>query len=144
MTRFDKSHTPRKRFGQNFLRDPGVTHRIVSAIHPREGEHLVDLYSPQLYAAQRELIEARRAVDRLGDDATPFMRQSSARTLASVREKLSLWGLIESLQRRFEDSGLEPSLVDAAVVFRVGTLLSSKSKNDQRRLTVVDLCPKPV
>jgi 16S rRNA (adenine1518-N6/adenine1519-N6)-dimethyltransferase len=36
-------HRPRKRFGQNFLRDPGVIHRIVSAIHPREEEHLVEI-----------------------------------------------------------------------------------------------------
>jgi 16S rRNA (adenine1518-N6/adenine1519-N6)-dimethyltransferase len=36
-------HQPRKRFGQNFLRDEGVIDRIVSAIHPREGDHLVEI-----------------------------------------------------------------------------------------------------
>jgi len=28
-------HTPRKRFGQNFLIDDGIVHAIVNAIHPQ-------------------------------------------------------------------------------------------------------------
>ena len=37
------AHTARKRFGQNFLHDPGVIARIVAAIAPRRGEHLVEI-----------------------------------------------------------------------------------------------------
>lgn len=37
------SHTARKRFGQNFLHDPGVIARIVAAIAPRAGDHLVEI-----------------------------------------------------------------------------------------------------
>jgi len=37
------SHRPRKRFGQNFLHDPGTIHRIVEAIAPRPGERLVEI-----------------------------------------------------------------------------------------------------
>lgn len=37
------AHKPRKRFGQNFLHDQGVLQRIVDAIYPREGEHLVEI-----------------------------------------------------------------------------------------------------
>ncbi|TLX63087.1 16S rRNA (adenine(1518)-N(6)/adenine(1519)-N(6))-dimethyltransferase [Stutzerimonas nosocomialis] len=36
-------HRARKRFGQNFLHDAGVIHRILRAIHPREGERLVEI-----------------------------------------------------------------------------------------------------
>jgi 16S rRNA (adenine1518-N6/adenine1519-N6)-dimethyltransferase len=36
-------HTPRKRFGQNFLRDEGVIDRIAAAVHAREGDHLVEI-----------------------------------------------------------------------------------------------------
>jgi len=36
-------HRARKRFGQNFLHDAGVIHRILRAIQPREGEHLVEI-----------------------------------------------------------------------------------------------------
>lgn len=37
------NHTPRKRFGQNFLRDPSVVHRIVLAIAPNADDHLVEI-----------------------------------------------------------------------------------------------------
>ncbi|PLW81056.1 16S rRNA (adenine(1518)-N(6)/adenine(1519)-N(6))-dimethyltransferase [Kineobactrum sediminis] len=37
------SHTPRKRFGQNFLQDDGVIARIADAVHPLPGEHLVEI-----------------------------------------------------------------------------------------------------
>lgn len=36
-------HRPRKRFGQHFLHDPRVIQRIVDAIAPRAGEHLVEI-----------------------------------------------------------------------------------------------------
>ncbi|MGD8547965.1 MAG: rRNA adenine N-6-methyltransferase family protein, partial [Thiohalophilus sp.] len=34
-------HRPRKRFGQNFLHDPGVIQRIIDNIAPRPDDHLV-------------------------------------------------------------------------------------------------------
>lgn len=37
------SHIPRKRFGQNFLRDHGVIRHIVHAISPGSEEHLVEI-----------------------------------------------------------------------------------------------------
>jgi 16S rRNA (adenine1518-N6/adenine1519-N6)-dimethyltransferase len=36
-------HTPRKRFGQHFLSDQDIIQRIVSALSPRVGEHLVEI-----------------------------------------------------------------------------------------------------
>jgi len=37
------SHTPRKRFGQNFLRDTGVIDRIVAAIAPEPGQAMLEI-----------------------------------------------------------------------------------------------------
>jgi 16S rRNA (adenine1518-N6/adenine1519-N6)-dimethyltransferase len=37
------NHRPRKRFGQNFLHDPGIIQRIVQAIAPRPGDNLVEI-----------------------------------------------------------------------------------------------------
>ncbi len=37
------NHRPRKRFGQNFLVDRSVAQRIVTAIEPRAGDHLVEV-----------------------------------------------------------------------------------------------------
>jgi 16S rRNA (adenine1518-N6/adenine1519-N6)-dimethyltransferase len=49
-------HTPRKRFGQNFLIDDGVIHAIVNAIHPQAGETVVEI-GPGLGALTRPLLE---------------------------------------------------------------------------------------
>ncbi|AAZ98293.1 ribosomal RNA 16S rRNA dimethylase [Thiobacillus denitrificans ATCC 25259] len=49
-------HTPRKRFGQNFLIDDGIVHAIVNAIHPQAGETVVEI-GPGLGALTRPLLE---------------------------------------------------------------------------------------
>jgi 16S rRNA (adenine1518-N6/adenine1519-N6)-dimethyltransferase len=37
------NHRPRKRFGQNFLHDPGIIQRIIQAISPLPGDKLVEI-----------------------------------------------------------------------------------------------------
>jgi 16S rRNA (adenine1518-N6/adenine1519-N6)-dimethyltransferase len=37
------SHRPRKRFGQHFLHDPAVVQRIIAAIAPAPGDHIVEI-----------------------------------------------------------------------------------------------------
>jgi 16S rRNA (adenine1518-N6/adenine1519-N6)-dimethyltransferase len=49
-------HTPRKRFGQNFLIDDGIIHAIVNSIHPQAGETVVEI-GPGLGALTRPLLE---------------------------------------------------------------------------------------
>ncbi len=36
-------HIARKRFGQNFLHDPSIIQRIITAIHPQPDEHVVEI-----------------------------------------------------------------------------------------------------
>ncbi len=49
-------HTPRKRFGQNFLIDDGIIHAIVHAIHPQPGETVVEI-GPGLGALTKPLLD---------------------------------------------------------------------------------------
>ena len=51
------SHRARKRFGQNFLVDQGVINRIVEAIDPQPGQHIVEI-GPGQAALTRKLINA--------------------------------------------------------------------------------------
>ena len=51
-----KGHTPRRRFGQNFLVDPHYVRRIVEAVDPRPGEHIVEI-GPGLAALTGQAIE---------------------------------------------------------------------------------------
>lgn len=58
----ERPHRPRKRFGQHFLRDPGVVERIVAAIRPIPGDRLVEI-GPGLGALTRPLLEAAGGLD---------------------------------------------------------------------------------
>ena len=69
-------HRARKRFGQNFLRDPGIISRIVRAIAPRPGERLVEI-GPGQGALTEPLVEAadgRLEVIELDRDLIPGLR----------------------------------------------------------------------
>ncbi|NBB94779.1 MAG: DUF3347 domain-containing protein [Planctomycetes bacterium] len=57
------------------------------------GEHLADLYSPDLLAAQEEYIQARRAVEGLAANGGGIVAESTRATLEAAREKLRLLGI---------------------------------------------------
>jgi 16S rRNA (adenine1518-N6/adenine1519-N6)-dimethyltransferase len=72
-----RQHTPRKRFGQNFLRDPAVVDRIIAAINPGVGDHLVEI-GPGQGALTGELLAsgARTDVIELDRDLIPGLLAS--------------------------------------------------------------------
>jgi 16S rRNA (adenine1518-N6/adenine1519-N6)-dimethyltransferase len=55
-------HIPRKRFGQHFLHNQTIIERIVAAIQPRKGDHLVEI-GPGRGALTRPLLAAAGALD---------------------------------------------------------------------------------
>ena len=59
----------------------------------KRGDHLAEIYSPELLVAQTELIEAHRGVTTQTENATPAAVELARETLAAAREKLRLWGL---------------------------------------------------
>lgn len=71
---------PRKRFGQHFLHDPAVIRRIVQAVAPQAGGHLVEI-GPGRGAMTQLLLESHGALDAIEID----------RDLAALlREKFAL------------------------------------------------------
>lgn len=56
------AHAPRRRFGQNFLHDPGAIRRIVAAISPRPHQRLVEI-GPGEGAITLPLLAAAGALD---------------------------------------------------------------------------------
>ena len=68
-------HQARKRFGQNFLHDPGVIERIVRSIHPQADDNLVEI-GPGLGALTEELlaVNPRLQVVELDRDLIPILR----------------------------------------------------------------------
>jgi len=70
------THRARKRFGQNFLHDPGIIQRIVRSIAPQRDNHLVEI-GPGLGALTRPLLEAAGALEvvELDRDLVPRLAQ---------------------------------------------------------------------
>lgn len=68
-------HQARKRFGQNFLHDPGVIERIVRAINPKPDDAIVEI-GPGLGAITEEILalNPRLQVVELDRDLIPVLR----------------------------------------------------------------------
>jgi 16S rRNA (adenine1518-N6/adenine1519-N6)-dimethyltransferase len=75
------NHRPRKRFGQNFLHDPGIIQRIVAAIDPKPGDHIAEI-GPGQGAITQHLIDACGAMDviELDRDLVPLLEEQFAGT----------------------------------------------------------------
>ena len=61
----------------------------------RKGDHLAEIYSPEIYVAQREVIEATKAIRNQSANSSNPVRQTRQRLLNAAREKLRLLQLSE-------------------------------------------------
>jgi 16S rRNA (adenine1518-N6/adenine1519-N6)-dimethyltransferase len=91
-------HVPRKRFGQHFLHDPYVLQRIVAAINPQPGDHVVEI-GPGEGALTR-----------------PLLARLPALTVVEIDRDLA-----SRLQTEFPPARLDVRLADA-LEFDFGTL----------------------
>ncbi|GMU20798.1 MAG: hypothetical protein AMXMBFR13_08940 [Phycisphaerae bacterium] len=88
---------------------PGRLDRLFvdyTGIFVRKGDHLAEIYSPELLVAQREYLlalEARERAAQGGLNLSPTERTGADAMLQSARRKLELWGIpedqIEALRR---------------------------------------------
>lgn len=76
-----------------------------TGITVKKGDRLVYMYSPQLLAAQEELLQARAAIASLGKTTSDVLRSTAATTLDAVRNKLRLFGLTSEQIINIETSG---------------------------------------
>ena len=76
---------PRKRFGQHFLHDPAVIRRIVHAVAPQAGGHLVEI-GPGRGAVTQLLLESHGALDaiEIDRDLAATLRERFAQQSAFV------------------------------------------------------------
>ena len=75
---------------------PGRLDRLYAdftGITVKEGDHMVSMYSPELLAAQEELLQASAAVDSLAASGSTTLRSTALATRTAAREKLRLYGL---------------------------------------------------
>jgi 16S rRNA (adenine1518-N6/adenine1519-N6)-dimethyltransferase len=58
----DKANIPKRRFGQNFLQDQNIVKKIITAIAPKKGQHMVEI-GPGLGALTRELLPILKVME---------------------------------------------------------------------------------
>ncbi|MEE8576794.1 MAG: efflux RND transporter periplasmic adaptor subunit [candidate division Zixibacteria bacterium] len=70
-----------------------------------EGDHLVYMYSPELLAAQEELLQAKTVIGTLDRSTSVVLKSTADATLKAAREKLRLYGLSNRQIENIESSG---------------------------------------
>jgi len=96
------------RLGHIAARVPGRLDRLYvdfTGMRVSKGDHLADIYSPELIAAQEELIQALRAAEELKASGLDSIRETALETVDAVREKLRLWGLTPAQIEEIETRG---------------------------------------
>jgi 16S rRNA (adenine1518-N6/adenine1519-N6)-dimethyltransferase len=114
---------PRKRFGQNFLHDPGVIARILAAISPRQGDRLVEI-GPGRGAITEGLLAAAGRLDVVEIDRDlvgPLAAQFADRGTLTVHNadalRFDLCGLREG-EARLRLVGNLPYNISTPLLFR--------------------------
>lgn len=83
----------------------------------RRGQTIASLYSPEVYAAHQDLLEARRQVARL-DHAGPSIRAAAEAALESTRQRLRLLGVPVAEVNRMQESDAPTQRVRIRSPFR--------------------------
>jgi len=78
-----------------------------------QGDPVYSLYSPEVYTAMREYIQARKRVNELGSDAPPEVKADATAVYNASTQKLVLWGVnreqLNELESAFDKSGTIPT-----------------------------------
>ena len=87
---------------------PGRIDRLYvdfTGITVSKGDHMVDLYSPELISAQAELLQALKAAENVKTATSELVTRTTLATLDAAREKLQLLGLNDEQIGKIESSG---------------------------------------
>ena len=100
-------HRARKRFGQNFLQDGGITHSIVSLINPSPDMHIIEI-GPGLGALTRPLLSNVDQLDLLeiDRDLVAYWNQQNLKGLTVIEGDALQFDFLSWAQNRSGRSGL--------------------------------------
>jgi Cu(I)/Ag(I) efflux system membrane fusion protein len=96
---------------------PGRIERMYvdfTGVPVRQGDHLVQLYSPELMNAQEELRRAVQAAQRLSGDTADVVRRSTEAMVTAAKDKLRRWGLTE---RQVEDAAAKGAFSEEVTIY---------------------------
>ncbi len=87
---------------------PGRIDRLFvdfTGITVSKGDHMVDLYSPELISAQAELLQTLKSASDIRVESSELVKRTIMATLEAAREKLRLLGLADEQIKKIETSG---------------------------------------
>jgi len=115
-----QGHVPRRRFGQNFLADAHYVERIVAAIDPRPGDHVVEI-GPGLAALTGRLIEraGRIVAIEIDRDLAARLRERFAPERLELHEADALAFDFASLGGDLRVVGNLPYNISSPLLFRL-------------------------
>jgi Cu(I)/Ag(I) efflux system membrane fusion protein len=88
----------------------------------KRGQVIATLYSPEVYNAHQDLIQARQQLGRLLEGATPSARRAAEAALGAARDRLRLLGVPGGEVRAMEKAGKPSERVRIRTPFR-GTVI---------------------
>ncbi len=126
---------------------PGRLDRLYvdfTGVSVKRGDRMVSIYSPELIAAQEELLQSIRAAERLKDSDVGSLRRTSGQTVEAVREKLRLWGLTPEQISDIEERGtvtdhIELRAPESGIVVRKEAIQGQYVTTGNRIYTIADL-----
>jgi len=80
-----------------------------TGVEVKKGDHLAVVYSPQLYSAQVEYLEARKALEKMTGGALASVRQVQEKLVQNSRQKLIELGVTEEQMEELESTGTPQS-----------------------------------
>ncbi len=128
-------------------RVPGRLDRLFAdfvGVRVSKGDHLVEMYSPELVAAQEELLQARTVVRSLNNTRSSVLLSTAEATVESARDKLRLFGLTLGQIEGIETSGhksdnLTINAPIGGVVVGLGAREGAYVETGSRIYTIADL-----
>jgi 16S rRNA (adenine1518-N6/adenine1519-N6)-dimethyltransferase len=120
-----RRHAPRKRFGQHFLVDPAIIERIIGAIDPRRGDHVVEI-GPGLGALTAPLLARldHLHVVEIDRDLSARLRERHAAEQLTVHEADALEFDFAALPAPLRIVGNLPYNISTPLLFHVAAAAS--------------------
>jgi len=87
---------------------PGRIDRLFvdyTGVPVQKGDHLAELYSPELLTAQEELIQSIQTLEKLKNSNSTYLLETAGKTIVAAREKLRLWGFTAEQIAEIEKRG---------------------------------------
>ena len=76
-----------------------------TGVSVKKGDHLAELYSPELLQAQEELLSAAKIVPGLKESGSAWLQEQTEANVEAAREKLRLWGVNDRQIQKIERQG---------------------------------------